>query len=644
MAPPNPVLVPDHPPHMLAAVLEPEAIDSDNDSVYTMLNGGTITEERLLDEAAGRYKRRLIPIVDVTVRKRAKAGTYQDLFQSGGTQDEPINFDVNDDEVVQPQDDSEPPRLRARFDLSESVHPDDQRDDGESGGSESEVWAELEDDLANTAMTPAGFPADFDLAQLDDDHGDDGQPGAEQDEIDFEAIAAESFGEPATPAEAYSTPAAYLGFDDPDDLDEDGPVNSTSSAMDVDNAENEDEEEPVWPEDVDLERELGGMLDADMVNVDSTATTENPSASASASALEEEAPQADDGMEVDQSPGPSADIDETATTSESPGEPEADNVEEGAPPGEATAPDADKDVVEITETVIENVESATVGPNISEPVPDVPASAEEEGVSSRTSVEKEASVQPDKPDEHDEIETDKAVKTVPDFAALFGKSPAAKTQSQEDRVDHDNLTDVPTTIAQPSVTTVVEEDVDPEVEVERDDSAVPTDTATSPQLAKPTPEDEHATTEEIATDMVPEQEQGEQEQETQEVLDGSMPDTATVEPPVEVTVVETTSVNVQETNTVVEEQQQPPSLGVDIGQPSNSEVQEPSTANDDDDEGPPPVADDVVESGAPTLAVVDGTAEETTATTTTIESIQVVEPADATPSPPTDGQSDDTTA
>jgi len=78
-APDEPVLHIEHPPHILQPLGEGGDDESDAGSVYTNLEGGAVTEERLLDDSIGRPKRRLIPVVELRVRKRSKVGTAEDI-------------------------------------------------------------------------------------------------------------------------------------------------------------------------------------------------------------------------------------------------------------------------------------------------------------------------------------------------------------------------------------------------------------------------------------------------------------------------------------------------------------------------------------------------------------------------------------
>lgn len=214
---------------------------SDSESLYTTLDGGAVTEERLLDESTGRSKRRLFPVVDIRVGKLANAGWYQDptgARQKPSNKDEPIVID----EALHELDAAASPQPRARFNLSESVHEDETRK------SESEVWAELEDDAVETAFTPAGFPAaDFDLNLLDDRDADEAGPSqVGEDEAELDALVHETF----------STPAGFLGVD-PDNDAEEGEARSEASVRQVDEPVDVDGL-PIW--DGQLETMPAGLL------------------------------------------------------------------------------------------------------------------------------------------------------------------------------------------------------------------------------------------------------------------------------------------------------------------------------------------------------------------------------------------------
>jgi hypothetical protein len=227
----------EHPPHILQPLDEGGDDDeSEAGSVLTNLDGGVVTEERLLDESLGRPKRRLVPVVDLRVKKRSKVGTADDIayddveaeaqaedntplvqgltidIESGtevaGPADQPgLLLDVED--ASKTQDDDTAPTLSAEethMDLGESAaledpvdsettyspllgpRPDDilfdLSDDGDEGAdtgdgnaSESEVWAELEDQEMTQAFTPAGMLGEYDLSEDEDEDG-----GMDEDE------------------------------------------------------------------------------------------------------------------------------------------------------------------------------------------------------------------------------------------------------------------------------------------------------------------------------------------------------------------------------------------------------------------------------------------------------------------------------
>lgn len=241
VAPENPNLFPEHRPHMLETGGEDELADdtSDLESVYTTLDGGPVTQQRLLDDAAGRNRRRLEPAVVIRVRNRSKAGDYSDFFPpvinlvDNDNEDEEEPDMADDSQSLDlPDDDNEGDvsRLterRARFDLSEEEDEDD--------GSESEVWAELEDETANNAYTPAGFPADFDFDQLDEQQLAEAGMNADGG-FDYEALIAETLGmsSGATPGETYATPAAYFDFEDEDEAGPSGSHDQKDDGMEVD--------------------------------------------------------------------------------------------------------------------------------------------------------------------------------------------------------------------------------------------------------------------------------------------------------------------------------------------------------------------------------------------------------------------------
>ena len=241
-APDEPVLHIEHPPHILQPLGEGDD-ESESGSVFTNLEGGAVTEERLLDESLGRPKRRLVPVVDLTVKKRSKVGTAGDIVPDDVDVDATADAEVEDanqpdqaqdltidadpqmevaDSADQPgtspdeeehadspktQDHNTAPALLAeetQMDLGEPAaledpidnettyspllgpRPDDilfsddgdaDNDDGDA--SESEVWAELEDQEMTQAFTPAAMPGAYDLSD-DEDEDEDG--GMDEDE------------------------------------------------------------------------------------------------------------------------------------------------------------------------------------------------------------------------------------------------------------------------------------------------------------------------------------------------------------------------------------------------------------------------------------------------------------------------------
>jgi hypothetical protein len=231
------------PPHILQTSNEAEDdTGSEAGSVFTNLEGGVVTEERLLDESLGRPKRKLVPVVDVKVGKRSKVGTADVIFYDADSEVEaepetevqvgtevdplaeqpPVNVVESQDESDVPNDPTLPAPLLSEeiaMDLGESAaledpidtettyspllgpRPDDilfdLSDDGEEGGeegdaSESEVWAELEDQEMTQAFTPAGMLGDYEMS---DDEEEDG--GMDEDEdVGTEAIMAAILSDP----------------------------------------------------------------------------------------------------------------------------------------------------------------------------------------------------------------------------------------------------------------------------------------------------------------------------------------------------------------------------------------------------------------------------------------------------------------
>jgi hypothetical protein len=211
---------------------------SEAGSVFTNLEGGAVTEERLLDESLGRPKRRLVPVVDLRVRKRSKVGTADDIVhddvdgeadadaevehadQPSQAQDLTIDIesqaevadtadqpgpmldDQGQSDISKTQDNDLAPALLAEethMDLGEPAaledpidnettyspllgpRPDDilfsddgDAENGDGDASESEVWAELEDQEMTQAFTPAAIPGQYDLSDDEDEEEDGG--------------------------------------------------------------------------------------------------------------------------------------------------------------------------------------------------------------------------------------------------------------------------------------------------------------------------------------------------------------------------------------------------------------------------------------------------------------------------------------
>jgi hypothetical protein len=269
-APDEPVLHIEHPPHILKPLDDERAggeLDADNDSdvgtVYTVLEGGIMTEERLLDESLGRPKRRLFPVVDIRVGKRSKVGTAEDLVHPDplgelehaapegnghadhvdkiAAQQDHIPLDLVDDAAIAPIEDApmdlgEPhtfedplndeiaysPALGPRpddilFDLSDDGNGNGDEDENHTQRSESEVWAELDDPAKMQAFTPAPIPGEYDLS----DEDDEGEQRGDDDDEGTEAIRAAIL---SSDAAAEEEEAAANGHGDADvdgDMDED---------------------------------------------------------------------------------------------------------------------------------------------------------------------------------------------------------------------------------------------------------------------------------------------------------------------------------------------------------------------------------------------------------------------------------------
>jgi len=284
-APDEPVLHIEHPPHILqplddqAGAGDDSDVESDAGSVYTVLEGGITTQERLWNESLGRPKRRLVPVVDTRAGKRSKVGIAEDIvpaesnldIDQAGQEDEPatnpteatnpiegpvvlqdhIPLELVDDSAIAPVVDApmdlgEPnifedplndeiaysPALGPRpddilFDLSDDAHEDD---DDETHRSESEVWAELDDPAKMQAFTPAPIPGDYEVSD-DEEHGNGADEGTE-------AIRAAILSSDAVEEEEAAANGDVLGAVDVDvnvdvEMIEDGPSESNVEEADV---------------------------------------------------------------------------------------------------------------------------------------------------------------------------------------------------------------------------------------------------------------------------------------------------------------------------------------------------------------------------------------------------------------------------
>jgi hypothetical protein len=257
-APDEPVLHIEHPPHILQPLGEGGDDVSEAGSVFTNLDGGAVTEERLLDESLGRPKRRLVPVVDLTVKKRSKVGTADDIVHdvvdgeadadaevehadqpsqaqdltidiesqaegaNAADQPGPMLDDQGQSDISKTQDNDLAPALLAEethMDLGEPAaledpidnettyspllgpRPDDIlfSDDGDAenedgNASESEVWAELEDQEMTQAFTPAAIPGQYDLSDDEDEEEDGGMD--EDEDVRTEEIRAAILSDP----------------------------------------------------------------------------------------------------------------------------------------------------------------------------------------------------------------------------------------------------------------------------------------------------------------------------------------------------------------------------------------------------------------------------------------------------------------
>jgi len=171
-APDEPVLHIEHPPHILQPLGEGGDDESEAGSVYTNLEGGAVTEERLLDHSIGRPKRRLIPVVELRVRKRSKAGTAED--------------------IVHYEDDLEP-----EMGATAEIEGEDRPDQGQDLAIDIEFQAEVADSaeqpglgLGDEEQSNASKMQDNDIAPTllaEEIQMDLGEPAALEDPVDSEA-------------------------------------------------------------------------------------------------------------------------------------------------------------------------------------------------------------------------------------------------------------------------------------------------------------------------------------------------------------------------------------------------------------------------------------------------------------------------
>jgi len=225
--------------------------------VLTNLEGGFITEERLLDESLGRPKRRLVPVVDLIVRKKSRVGTADDIVHDDVDADNaPLVQDLTNDTESQvevadttdqsglvldeaeqsnttktPDVDNVPALLaeEAQMDLGEAAaledpidhettyspllgpRPDDilfsddgDAENGDGDASESEVWAELEDQEMTQAFTPAAVPGGYDLSEDEDEEEDGGMD--EDEDVRTEEIRAAILSDPVDSGDIPAAP------------------------------------------------------------------------------------------------------------------------------------------------------------------------------------------------------------------------------------------------------------------------------------------------------------------------------------------------------------------------------------------------------------------------------------------------------
>jgi hypothetical protein len=218
----EPVLHVTHPPHILHRSEDDESdSDSDADTVYTTLEGGAVTEERMMYDSLGKRKRRLIPTASIRVSRRSKEGSAGDIAHD--SDDEAADAREDPTDGTDPNLDLDPDLDRAiqmDLDLGEELDLDDPIQDGQafapvlgprpedilfdlsdesSNGegpsgtqtpaSEAEVWAELEDVEMNEAYTPAGMLGDYEMSDDEESSANAGQEvedeGLPEGVIDF---------------------------------------------------------------------------------------------------------------------------------------------------------------------------------------------------------------------------------------------------------------------------------------------------------------------------------------------------------------------------------------------------------------------------------------------------------------------------
>ena len=167
-APDEPVLHIEHPPHILQPLGEGGDDGSEAGSVYTSLEGGAVTEERLLDESIGRPKRRLIPVVELRVRKRSKVGTADDIVHYDD------DIEAEGDAAAEIDQESGPEQVQ---DLTIDI--DSQTDVADQPGPRLD-----EEDQSNTSKTQDDTAAALLAVETQMDLG---EPAALEDPVDSEA-------------------------------------------------------------------------------------------------------------------------------------------------------------------------------------------------------------------------------------------------------------------------------------------------------------------------------------------------------------------------------------------------------------------------------------------------------------------------